>query len=193
MKLFKQQKGFTLMEAMVAGIILMVSILGMGALQTKAMQRNTNVVQTTYAMEQIDYIADAIRSQVSTKDGSDAAVSNSYDNFVANYWSESNHQSHYNSSGCTTSCSRNEMTNHMLAAWERYIGENLPHGQGQIRQFNDTKSVDGRSIDTSHYEIIIQWDARQLATNGQSATTLGTNCSGNPQIDLTCLRVTITP
>lgn len=193
MMTIKQQSGFTIMEALVAGMILMISVLGMGALQTKAMQRNSNVVQTTYAMEQIDFIADAIRSQVSTIASANAAVSATYNDFSADYWSESNFQSNYNSSGCSTSCSRDEMTAHMLAAWERYIGENLPYGKGSIRQFNETKTVGTTNVNTTHYEITVMWDARQMATGGEGGAALGTNCSGDPQVDLTCMKVTITP
>ena len=189
----KKQKGFTLIEAMVAGLILMVSVLGMGALQTKAMQRNTNVVNTTYAMEQVDYIADAIRSQATTIIDSNASVSATYDSFTADFWSEPNYQSHYNETECSTSCSRNEMTNHMLASWERYLGDNLPYGKGRIRSYDEIKEVDGAGVNTTHYEITVMWDSRQMASGSEGGAVLGTDCSGDPQVDLTCLTVTITP
>ena len=44
MSLRKSQSGFTLLEVLVASIIMMVSLLGLGALQSTSMQKNISAM-----------------------------------------------------------------------------------------------------------------------------------------------------
>ena len=189
MSLRKSQSGFTLLEVLVASIIMMVSLLGLGALQSTSMQKNISAMHKTQAMESLNYINDALRSQLSVGQTIDAV----FDGFEAKYWESSNYQSNYVTS-CGTGCSRDVMVKHMLAEWEKMIGENLPFGRGKIDQKTATLDVDGSAISTDYYEVTVMWDDRQVAQNTDgSYTTLGTNCSSNPKVDLSCMTTIVLP
>lgn len=189
MKSQSYQYGFSLLEVMVAAIIMMVSLLGLGALQSTSMQKNISAMHKTQAMESLNFLSDALRSQLSTGQ----SIHSVYDDFEAKYWESSNYQSHYVES-CGSGCSRDAMLKHMLAAWEKMIGENLPYGRGKLEKKANTLDVDGLGISTEYYEVTVMWDDRQLAQNTDgSYTALGTNCSGNPKVDLTCMKTIVLP
>jgi len=178
---------------MAAAVILMVSLLGMGALQSTAMKRNTSAMNKVHAMEAASYIGDAIKSQVSSNPDANQGVSAFFNNFSADYWGENNYQSHL-VSDCGTGCGRNQMIQHMLAEWEFMIGESLPRGQGLITPLVRSLNVDGNNVQTTFYEVTIMWDDRQMAQNNDgSDVDLGTGCSGNPSVDLTCMKTFIQP
>ncbi|MFC3152179.1 type IV pilus modification protein PilV [Litoribrevibacter euphylliae] len=187
------QSGFTMIEVLVAAIILMASLLGMGALQSTTMNKTNSAMNKTQATEAMNYIANALRSQWSTNPSQDTGVDAAYNDFVADFASGSNYQNNF-VDDCGSGCSRQQMTDHMLASWERMIGENLPQGKGTIVQQTKNLDVDGDSVSTTYYEITIMWDDRQMAqqASGEMAT-LGTNCSGNPKVDLACLRAIVRP
>jgi len=185
----RNQQGFSLLEVLVAAIIMMVSLLGLGALQSTSMQKNVSAIHKTKAMESLNYISDALRSQLSVGETIDGI----FDNFTAKYWESSNYQGNLVTS-CGSGCSRNTMVKHMLAEWEKMIGESLPFGRGIIQQRNMNVAVDGVNVATPYYEVIVMWDDRQMAQNSSgSYKALGTNCSGNPRVDLTCMRTIVLP
>lgn len=189
----RQQSGFTMIEVLVAAIIMMVSLLGMGALQSTSMKKNTSAMNKTQAMESMNYMGDALRSQWSTIADNDEGVLAVYNRFTADFWGSSNYQSNFVDS-CGSGCNREVMAKHMLAEWERMIGEQLPKGQGKIERIIEDKKVDGTNVQTTYYKVTIMWDDRQMAINGDgSKNTLGTGCSGNPKVDLTCYVTLIHP
>lgn len=191
MKKTNQQSGFTMIEVLVAAIILMVSLLGMGALQSTAMKRNTSAMNKTQAMEAMTYIADAMRSQSSWKP-SNQGVNAVYDGFGADFWGENNYQSNL-ITDCGSGCTRNAMANSMLAQWEAMIGQ-LPKGKGFIQSQLVELEVDGNDVPTTVYNVTIMWDDRQLAQNYDgSSVELDTDCSGNVNVSLACMRMTILP
>lgn len=57
--------------------------------------------------------------------------------------------------------------------WNQEIARLLPAGQGQVT-----------SLGGSVFDITVRWDARKTGATG-------TSCSGNPAVDLTCLRVRV--
>ena len=185
------QSGFTMVEVLVAAIILMVSLLGMGALQSTAMKRNISSMNKTKAMEAMTYIGDAIRSQFSTRP-SNQGIDASYNDIDADLWGNKKYQDYINLD-CSNGCSRKAMTNFMLADWERMIGE-LPKGQGTVDLLIEDREVDGVNVSTAFYEVVIMWDDRQLAQNSDGSTNeLGTGCSGNYKVDLACMKLVIRP
>lgn len=186
-----RQSGFTMMEVLVAAIILMVSLLGMGALQSTAMKRNTSSMNKTQAMEAMAYITDAMRSQSSYRP-SNQGVNPVYNNFEADFWGGNNYQSNL-LADCAAGCNRAQMTQHMLAEWEGMLG-GLPQGKGFIQQRNNTFQVDGVNVPTTVYDVTIMWDDRQLAQNSDgSSVALDTECSGNANVSLACMKMTVLP
>ncbi|GLQ33683.1 hypothetical protein [Litoribrevibacter albus] len=189
----KGQVGYTIIEVIAAAVILMVSLLGMGVLQSTAMKRNTSAMNKVYAMEAATYISDAIKSQVSSNPTSNQGVSALYDSFSADFWGSPNYQANL-VTDCGTGCARTTMIRHMLAEWEMMIGESLPKGQGKIERKTDSLKVEGTGVQTTYYEVTIMWDDRQMAQNSDgSDVELGTKCSGNPKIDLTCMKTIVRP
>lgn len=188
----KHQSGYTILEVLVAAIILMSSLLGMGALQSTAMKKNTSAMNKTQVMEASRYIADALRSQVSTKGNNNLGVDPNYNGFRADFRG-ANHQADY-IEDCGSGCDRQTMTAHMLAEWERMIGENLPQGKGTIQQVIENKLVDGQNQQTTYYRITIMWDDRQMAQNSDGTVAqLLEDCSGNPKVSLTCNTIIVQP
>jgi len=186
-----RQSGLTMVEVLVAAIILMVALLGMGALQSTAMKRNISSMNKTKAMESMTYIGDAIRSQFSTRP-SNQGVDAAYNNIDADLWGDEKYQDHINLD-CSSGCSRKAMTNFMLADWEKMVGE-LPKGQGTVDLRVENREVEGVNVLTTFYEVVIMWDDRQLAQKSDgTAVKLGTGCSGNYMVDLACMKLVIRP
>jgi len=186
-----RQSGFTMIEVLVAAIILMVALLGMGVLQSTAMKRNISSMNKTKAMEAMTYIGDALRSQFSTRP-SNQGVDAAYSDVDADLWGAEKYQDHINLD-CSNGCTRQAMTDFMLADWELMIGE-LPKGQGTIDLVVEDREVEGVNVSTTFYEVVIRWDDRQMAQKSDgSVDQLGTACSGNYMVDLACMKLVIRP
>ena len=73
---------------------------------------------------------------------------------------------------CQT-CNANEIAQLDLYDWNKKNSEVLTSGQGTITGANNV------------YTITVMWDQIKSGATG-------TNCSGNPTVDLTCIRLTLT-
>ncbi len=71
---------------------------------------------------------------------------------------------------CTTVCTPQQMAQRDSFEWNTQNQQLLPSGQGTVTMQNNV------------YRVTVYWDARRTG-----ATGLG--CSGNPAVDLNCLRV----
>ncbi|MBA57215.1 MAG: type IV pilus modification protein PilV [Pseudomonadales bacterium] len=112
-----RQTGVGLIEVLVAVLVLTIGILGMVALQTKALQFNQESVYTSQALMMAYEMTDRMRANK----GSQLDYLVDYgSNVIANADCES------------SDCSPSQMAKFDAAAWKSAIEVNLPSGDGQI-------------------------------------------------------------
>ena len=156
------QKGVTLVEAMIALLVISIGLLGIASLQITAMNQNASSLHHSQAVWYAYNMSDRIRANMSefaNYDGIDTS-----DGFTQD---------------CVTSaCSNSEMIDSDAAEWEAMVS-NLPAGRGIV-----SNNVDGFS-NIAGLVVTVMWD-----DNGNGAT--GTGCDPDNSNDLVCYRVAIT-
>jgi len=109
------QRGVTLVEAMIALLVISVGLLGIASLQLTAMNQNASSLHNSQAVWMAYNMSDRIRAnlgQFNTYNGADTASVTAQD---------------CETSGCNTA----EMVNADIADWKTMV-ENLPGGRGII-------------------------------------------------------------
>jgi type IV pilus assembly protein PilV len=149
------QKGFTLIEAMVAVLVITIAILGIALLQVTSMKQNASALNHSQAVWLSYDMADRIRANVSQ---------------FANY-AGIDTDSSYSQDCMSASCNNTQMINADAADWSSGLAD-LPSGRGLI------------TGDATQLVITVMWD-----DEGTGAT--GTDCSNDPDVDLTCYTVTL--
>ena len=151
----RQDKGFSLIEVLVAIVILSIGLLGLAGLQTAGLKANNSAYQRSQASVMANEILDRMRANRV------GIASSFYDDPYASTPSDP---------VCVTSyCTVEQMAAYDVWYWETNLGNVLPNGQGNI-----TGSGAG-----SVFTITVMWD-----DNRTGAT--GTDCGGDPDVDLTC-------
>lgn len=115
----KRQSGASMIEVLVAALVLGIGLLGILSLQSRALQYN----QQAYLSSQASLLAQDMAERMAANSG----VMNSY--------------LYEGSAGASSGCLSGECTAGELAAWdlsewEQHIKDNLPSGYGEITQFN---------------------------------------------------------
>jgi type IV pilus assembly protein PilV len=127
----KPQSGFTLIEVLITMVLLAVGLLGLAALQAKALQNNQNSYYRSQATQFAYDIADRIRANKVEA----ANVTSKYSMTVTDARAKS---------ACTTTvgCSSIDMAENDFYEWSKEITDVLPIG----------------SVSPIIYTITIQWD-----------------------------------
>ncbi len=112
------QSGFTMVEALVALVVLAIGLLGIAALYLNSLQAGRTAVYRTHAVNLAADLADRIRSNRGAVAGYDAAFA---DVAVAV-------ATCYTTAGCTP----NELATSDLSRWKGAIAQLLPNGEGQV-------------------------------------------------------------
>lgn len=134
------QKGFTLLEAMVAMVVFSVGLLGLGALQMAGMGNTQSALYQSVATHLAYDMGDRIRSNPSGKTAGD------YDAFVGPPGP---------STLCNTNCTPVQVSLRDHVEWSNDLSALLPAGQGEVLG-NGTQ-----------FTITVMWDA---ARNGATGT-----------------------
>ena len=108
--------GFTLLEVLVALVVLSIGLLGLSGLQTSSLRNNHSAFLRSQATLAITDIMDRMRAN------SDAANADNYD---INYGATPT------ATNCTSGCSPAAVANRDLVEWRSYV-ERLPGGEGEI-------------------------------------------------------------
>ncbi len=142
------QRGFTLVEVLVASVILGVGLVGVAGLQTLSLQNNQSAFVRSQATAMAYDLADRMRSNVQAAlDGFYAPASAA---IIV---------------GCKTStgCTPAEMAQHDLAQWNNAVADLLPMGEGFV--CIDSTPDDGSSATDpqcdgvgTQFSIKIWWD-----------------------------------
>ena len=174
MKFNKQQNGFTLIEILVAVLVLSVGMLGIAGLQTQGTRHVYDAQLHTLAVLQAQDIADRMRTNITgIRDG------------------EYNNRSDTpNNPGCnSSSCTSEKLADYDMYRWNTDNAALLPSGAGQIACEDPSGSALANGSDAdigSRCTITVRWDAHR---NGAT----GTGCDPAKKTDLRCVRLSIVP
>lgn len=130
------QRGFTLIESMVALLVLSVGLIGVAALHGQGLNASRTAVYRTIAINLSADMADRIR--VNRRGGA------AYESTAANHGCDPN------SGGAAVDCSPAELAEHDLFVWEDLVADSLPNGVGDV-------TVDA-TTDPTTYTITVTWD-----------------------------------
>jgi type IV pilus assembly protein PilV len=143
---YARSRGFTLLEVLVAMVVLSVGLLGLSGLQTSSLRNNNSAFLRSQATLATNDILDRMRANRAV------ALTGSYN--IAYTGTPA-------STSCSTGCSAGDVAAMDVAEWRSYV-ERLPAGEGEI-------TVSGAGI----AEVKVRWgDARdgtllQLVTRTQ--------------------------
>lgn len=133
-----QQKGFTLLEAMVAMVVFSVGLLGLGALQMAGMTNNQSSLYQSIAAHLAYDMSERIRSNTAGKD------SNFYDQLTGVP----------NVTLCNANCSGKQIADTDHFRWGSDIRNMLPGGNGTVLG------------DGTEFTITVMWDAARNGAAG---------------------------
>jgi len=159
-----KQRGFTLLEVLIALLVLSIGLLGLAALQTTGLRSNEMAsMRTTSTMLAYD-ISDRMRANPQgTIDGDYIIDSDPVTGTIPDCTSAS-------STDCTTA----ELATFDLSQWKTALAQ-LPGGQGDISQAAGTPLVN---------TITVRWDENRTGA-------IGTDCPPQDSTDLRCFRLVL--
>ena len=159
----KIQQGVTLIEAMIALLVISVGLLGIASLQITAMSQNASSLNHSQAVWFAYNMSDRIRANT-------AAQFNNYNGIDTSIG--------YAQDCMTLNCSDAQMVVADAADWEVMV-ETLPAGRGII-----TSSID--PLLGTILQVTVMWDDEGTGANGIL-------CGPDPAVDLTCYTLTVAP
>lgn len=155
--------GFTMMELLVAILVLSVGLLGLASLQTTGLRHNNSAWQRTLATELAEDMADRIRANPQ------AAGQGYYDHVVPG--------KHVDCLTLATGCSSPKAVADADAAqWYAALAARLPGGTGTV---TGSAIAGGKA---RRYLVRVMWDDERRGVTGRG-------CSGDPTRDLTCFTI----
>lgn len=161
-----KQRGFTLLEVMIALMIFSIGLLGLAGLQAGGLRSNTQAQLRTVAVIQADDMADRIRSNPRGVTDGDYNAMDSSNPTAGNCISNT--------------CTAAQMATYDYYEWETSNQGLLPSGHGTV-----TTTVVGGGV-TTLFTVTVMWDEDRTGVNG-------TNCSGDPTVDLKCYVLVFEP
>lgn len=157
------QSGSSLIEVMVALFLLGIGLLGILAMQNNGQRSNQSALFYTQAMVLAEDMAGRISAADDPLDDSD---DNSYDSLDTSTVTSSNAPS------CSAGCSKAQLLKLDEAEWADAVSTSLPSGRGLV------------DYDEKIYTITLMWD-------DQLTGAAGTDCGGNPEVDLLCTTIQV--
>lgn len=151
------QKGSGLIEVIVALFITAIGLLGVLAMQTTGLKSN----QRAEFMTEAQMLASDMMNMI--------VAYNSFDNPASVVFNNLTTSTSLDAVDCSGGCTRAEQYTHDRAAWSQQLKTILPSGYGSV--------VHNGATDM--FTITVMWDAERTGA-------AGTNCGGDPEVDLTC-------
>jgi len=164
------QNGFTIIEMLIAVLVISIGLLGMAGLQTTGIQQSHNSYLKTQASMLAYDMADRMRSNLQ---GVSAGHYNNIDSM----------DSPVNATpGCASSnnaCSASDTASYDIYQWthknsEGSIASLLPSGYGMVTENGGI------------YTITVLWDEARTGATGK-------DCGTDPSVDLKCFRLEFIP
>ena len=171
------QDGFTLLEVLIALLVLAIGLLGLAALQTTGLRSNTMATTRTHATQLAYDISDRMRANVA-----DSYTTN-IDNVVTNILKD------YELADCSSAPTDSTVSqaNDDLITWCTAVGNILPSGDAKITQVRQV-GIDGTADtldDVVTYDVIVYWDETRTGATGK-------DCGSDLTIDLRCMQLNVT-
>lgn len=141
--------GFSLIEVLVALLVLSIGLLGLAALQTTGLKLNHQSYERTQAVMQAYDIIDRMRAN---RSGSDRSINGIYQSVaIGNQPGSTNCQS--------VSCNVSQLAEYDIRQWNATNGTLLPEGKGAICRGTFSGDLSSCTIDTniSIYRIAMTW------------------------------------
>lgn len=139
MKIPMKQSGFTLLEVLVAMLVLTIGLLGLAGLMASSMRNNLSASQRTQATWMAYDIIDRMRANRTS------AIAGTYD-------------TNWGAAACTVAAPTGTVEAQDIAAWKSQLGCVLPTGDGSIVtnagratvviQWNDSRGSQGSTTET---------------------------------------------
>ncbi|MEQ8798656.1 MAG: type IV pilus modification protein PilV [Salinisphaeraceae bacterium] len=177
-----QQRGFTLLEALIALVVVSIGLLGLLGLQAVSLS-NTHVSATrTTANEAAEDIAERMRSNLAGVD--------------ANHYASIDNPSAGKAPGVdcvSNSCSAQQMAAVDAYAWDQSISARLPNGRGQVDCLdNDPADGDACSRQSPHRVTVI-WRERDRQVERQNIEDFDACDDESDDIDQRCFQLEFVP
>lgn len=142
MKKDKRQSGFTMLEVLVAIVVLSFGLLGLAGLQADGLRNNTSAYLRTQANLMAYDMLDRMRANLQ------GVENGNYDDLMGSAPTDP---------ACISSgCSISQMAQHDAYEWSQRLSEILPDGQGRVI---------GSGIG-SVFTITVMWDDRRTGATG---------------------------
>ena len=164
-------RGFTLVEIMVALLILSIGLLGLAGMQANGLRQNNNALFRTYAMLQAYDMADRMRANPAGVTAGSYALTASLTSPAA---------PGNNCVAVASPCSSAQLASADLYEWWQQTRNLLPSGVGAV-QFTPQAGGTG-----GEWTVTIMWDEERTGATG-------TACGTDPAVDLKCYAVTFDP
>lgn len=171
---FKQGRGFTLVETLVAILIIAIGLFGMLGLVVKSIKLSSSSNYRSIAAQQATAIAETLRANPIT-----LGVSSSGDaNFAAPISSVS--------TSCLSAggCARDALVGSEYGLWKEQLASTLPSGDGVVCRDSDPGShlpgttalpIAWNCDGNGSYVIKICWNESRIAVSGAATTSAGTS------------------
>ncbi|MEZ5581872.1 MAG: type IV pilus modification protein PilV [Candidatus Competibacteraceae bacterium] len=158
------QRGFTLLEVLVAVIVLAIGLLGMAALQLTATRYSHGSFMRIEATQLANEMADRMRANqtgVNNNNYSNVAIGSTVTD--PGYDCETTY-------GGGTKCSSQEMANADIYSWKQDIGRLLPSGDGGVVCTDSDGADADPCTNGSMHTITIQWADSDLDNSPVTGT-----------------------
>jgi len=137
-KSMKSQSGFTMVETLVALVVLAIGLLGIAALYLNSLQAGRSAIYRTEAVNLAADLADRIRSNRTAL----GAYANVFTDAPADV------PACYTTAGCTAA----QLAASDLNRWKANIAQQLPNGQGQV-----AVTLPVAAGEPTDYVITVRW------------------------------------
>lgn len=124
-----RSRGFTLLEVLVAVLVLSIGLLGLAGLQTFSLRNNHSSLLRSQAVVMAYDALDRMRSN------RDEALRGTASNYNTNFDID------VDSVDCSSSCDAAQVAQHDLAVWKDDLARILPGGEGRIVIENNDKAT----------------------------------------------------
>ena len=161
----RKQSGFTLLEVLIALLILSIGLLGLASLQTNGLRSNQMASMRTTATQLAYDIADRMRANPGGVDAQNYVIT-----------AAAADPTIPTGQSCEAiACTSAQMATYDLAQW-RAAARNLPGGTTSV-----TRTVTGAVVT---HTITVFWDEYRQGISG-------TACGSDPTVDLRCISLTL--
>ena len=151
----KTQTGFTLLEVLIAMLLLAIGLLGLAALQTTNIRNNLAAYNHGQATQLLYDMSDRMRANTTQHpwDATNITVVSLYN--IAN---SNNHGTYTTACTTATGCTRAQLAVNDLIEWDNTIAATLPMGRGSITPSSNPVT------DSTIFTLTITWDDDRSGT-----------------------------